>query len=251
MQTITVHTSQNIDIDYEVASLGDRILAYLIDGGIFFLVYILGIIIYFSSQGSGAAVNGVLVASLLIIYFALFVFYDLICELFLNGQSIGKRLMKIKVISLDGSQPTIGQYLLRWLFRIVDFTFTSGLCALISTAVSENKQRVGDMVAGTTLIKTVPRTKADHIAFTPVLENYEPTYPQVNQLNDRDIELIHEVIHTYMQTGNTTVVYNMAEKVREHLNVAPREDIDSLQFLQLIIKDYNYTLSAGDPHFNA
>lgn len=243
MQTITVHTSQNIDIDYEVASLGDRILAYLIDGGIFFLVYILGIIIYFSSQGSGAAVNGVLVASLLIIYFALFVFYDLICELFLNGQSIGKRLMKIKVISLDGSQPTIGQYLLRWLFRIVDFTFTSGLCALISTAVSENKQRVGDMVAGTTLIKTVPRTKADHIAFTPVLENYEPTYPQVSQLNDRDIELIHEVIHTYMQTGNTTVVYNMAEKVREHLNVAPREDIDSLQFLQLIIKDYNYLTS--------
>jgi uncharacterized RDD family membrane protein YckC len=243
MQTITVHTSQNIDIDYEVASLGDRLLAYLIDGGIFVLIYIIAIIIGISGAAISGAAGQVFALVLIIIYFALYVFYDLACEVFMNGQSFGKRLMKIKVISLDGAQPTIGQYLLRWLFRIVDFTLTGGLCGLISVAVSDNKQRVGDMVAGTTLIKTEPRTKKDDIAFIPAEENYEPVYTQATQLSDRDVELIHEVIRAYLQTGNTTVVYNMAEKVREHLNIAPRQDINSLQFLQIILKDYNHITS--------
>ena len=243
MQTITVHTSQNIDIDYEVASLGDRLLAYLIDGGIFALIYILAIIIGISTSAISGGAGSVFIIVLVVIYFTLYVFYDLACEVFMNGQSFGKRLMKIKVISLDGAQPTIGQYLLRWLFRIVDFTLTGGLCGLISVAVSDNKQRVGDMVAGTTLIKTEPRTKENDIAFIPGEESYEPVYTQATQLSDRDIELIHEVIRTYLQTGNTTVVYNMAEKVREHLNIAARQDINSLQFLQIILKDYNHITS--------
>ncbi len=249
MQTVTVHTSQNIDIDYEVATLGDRVLARLIDLGMYILILVLGVLLVIMTdvlKGIGEAMTIFLV----IVYASLYVFYDIVCEVFLNGQSVGKRVMKIKVVSIDGAQPTIGQYLLRWLFRIVDFTLTSSLCALISVAVSDKKQRVGDMVAGTTLVKTTPRTKADHIAFMPAMENYQPVYPQATQLNDRDIELIHEVIRTYMQTGNTTVVYNMAEKVRVHLNVPAREDIDSLQFLQIVIKDYNYTVSNTDANFN-
>lgn len=248
MQTVTVNTSQNIDIDYEVAGLGDRVLARLIDMGIFILIIILGGLV--AIMNNYRSLNEVMIIILIVIYASLYVFYDLVCEIFLNGQSVGKRVMKIKVISIDGAQPTLGQFLLRWLFRIVDFSLTSSLCALISVAVSDKKQRVGDMVAGTTLIKTQPRTQEEHIAFRPVIENYEPVYTEVTQLSDRDIELIHEVIRTYMQTGNTTVVYNMAEKVREHLNIAPRQDIDSLQFLQIIIKDYNYTVSANDSNFN-
>ncbi|MFD1258475.1 RDD family protein [Mucilaginibacter terrae] len=239
MQTVTVHTSQNIDIDYEVASLGDRVLARLIDMAIFFLIIILAGLIILMSDGYEALSN-VMIVVLIVIYASLYVFYDLVCEVFMNGQSVGKRLRKIKVVSIDGAQPSISQYLLRWLFRIVDFTLTSSLCGLISVAVSDKKQRVGDMVAGTTLIKTEPRTQAEHIAFNPVEENYEPQYPQATQLSDRDVELIHEVIRTYMQTGNTMVVYNMAERVKEHLSVPAREDINSLEFLEIILKDYNY-----------
>jgi len=242
MQTVTVHTSQNIDIDYEVADLGDRILARLIDMAIFTAIVILTGLIILMSRGY-EALSDVLIVVLIVVYASLYVFYDLVCEVFLNGQSVGKRLRKIKVVSIDGAQPTIGQYLLRWLFRIVDFTLTSGLCALISVAVSDNKQRVGDMVAGTTLIKTEPRTQAEHIAFSPAEEDYQPQYTQAAQLGDRDVELIHEVIRTYTQTGNTMVVYNMAEKVREHLGIAAREDINSLQFLEIVLKDYNHLTS--------
>jgi uncharacterized RDD family membrane protein YckC len=242
MQTVTVHTSQNIDIDYEVADLGDRVLARLIDGCLFVLLIILcGILVIIA--GGYESLSNVMVVIGIIVYASMYVFYDLICEIFMNGQSIGKRVRKIKVISLDGAQPTVGQYLLRWLFRIVDFTFTSSLCGLITVAVSDKKQRVGDMVAGTTLIKTEPRTQMDKVAFTPAELNYEPVYTEASQLNDRDVELIHEVIQTYRQTGNTVVVFNMAQKISEHLRINPKPEMDSLQFLQTIIKDYNHIIS--------
>ncbi|WP_158825262.1 RDD family protein [Mucilaginibacter lacusdianchii] len=250
MQTITITTSQNIDIDYEVAGLGERILAYLIDGGIFMALYFLGVIIAVATASVAASSIGYIIA--IAVYFGLYVFYDLVCEIFMNGQSLGKRVMKIKVVSLDGGQPTIGQYLLRWLFRIVDVTITSGVCALITVAVSDKSQRVGDMVAGTTLIKTNPRTKMDSIAFMPAGQtDYEPVYKEVTQLNDKEVALIHEVIHTYMQTGNTAVVYNMAARIKEHLNVQAMERMDDLQFLQTVVKDYNYISANADYNFNA
>ena len=139
MQTINITTSQNIDIDYEIAGLGERIVARLIDYAIFMLILIFGsIILGISETVRESPVRTVVIY---IIIGSLYVFYDLVCEIFMNGQSIGKRVMKIKVISLDGSRPTISQFLLRWVFRLVDFTLTLDMCALITAAVTENNQR--------------------------------------------------------------------------------------------------------------
>jgi uncharacterized RDD family membrane protein YckC len=239
MQTIKITTSQNIDIDYEIAGLGERILARLIDLGIFFLIFVLGIFIgsiteLFQNSGVGSVI-------LLTIYATLFVFYDLIFETFMNGQSIGKRIMKIKVISLDGAQPRFGQYLLRWLFRIVDFLIIEpGAIALVVAAISEKPQRIGDMVAGTMLIRTSPRTQMDNIVFMPVYDGYQPVFKEAGQLNDKDVELMHEIISAYIKTGNNVVVYNMALRVKEHLNITPPNGMNDMLFLQTIIKDYNH-----------
>jgi uncharacterized RDD family membrane protein YckC len=245
MQTIRITTSQNIDIDYEVAGLGERIVARLIDLAIFFLIFILGLFIL----GFTASVNHSDVGTVIIItiYAILFVFYDLLFEVFMNGQSIGKRIMKIKVISLDGGQPRFGQYLLRWLFRIVDFALIEpGLIALIIAAVSEKPQRIGDMVAGTMLIRTVPRTKMDNIVFMPMYDGYQPVFKEAGQLTDKDVELIHEIINAYMKTGNNVVVYNMALRVKEHLHITPPNGMNDMLFLQTIIKDYNHISSQAD-----
>lgn len=238
MQTIRITTPQNIDIDYEIAGLGERILARLIDYGIFIFIYILGLIV-FSSLGM-LNDSGVAIVVIVIIFAVLYVFYDLICEIFMNGQSVGKRIMKIKVISLDGARPSISQYLMRWLFRIVDFSITLDLCALITAAVSENNQRVGDMVAGTTLIKTNPRTQIGSIAFMPAYEGYQPIFKEAGQLNDKAVELIQEVINTYIKTGNSVVVYNMATRVKEHLGITPPKGMNDMLFLQTISKDYSH-----------
>ncbi|MBS7566081.1 RDD family protein [Mucilaginibacter sp. Bleaf8] len=250
MQTVRITTSQNITIDYEVAGLGERMLAYLVDAGIFIILYLLGILIGVGGAVAGGSGAGLIV--LVIIYFALFVFYDLACEIFMNGQSFGKRVMKIKVVSLNGGQPSIGQYLLRWIFRIVDMSLTSGVCAIVTIAASGKSQRLGDIVAGTTLIKTEPRSKMDQIAHMPVADvNYEPVYKEAGNLTDKDVALIHEVIQTYMQTGNTAVVYSMANQIKQHLNISIHNGMDELLFLQTVVKDYNHLTVSSSYNFNA
>jgi hypothetical protein len=146
------------------------------------------------------------------------------------------------VISLDGGQASVGQYLLRWVFRIVDFGLTSGACALISVAVSDKSQRVGDMVAGTTLIKTIARTQIDALAFSPVNEDYTPIFNEVTQLNDKDIILIHEVLSSYIKSGNSVILYNTAEKLKQVLNI--QTQMDDMHFLQTLVKDYNHIAAA-------
>jgi hypothetical protein len=102
------------------------------------------------------------------------------------------------------------------------------------------------MVAGTTLIKTNPRTQINSIAFMPSNDGYQPVFKEAGQLNDKDVELIHEVINTYIKTGNNIVVYNMALRVKEHLNVMPPNGMNDMLFLQTISKDYNYISAQVD-----
>src|ERR1700761_5193159 len=170
MGVIVVQTAQNIEIEYEIGGLGERILARLIDFAVF-IPFVIALFIAAAAQMDNIAL-GIFGVVLVLIY----AFYDLVFEVFFNGQSLGKRVMKIKVISLDGARPKFSQYLLRWLFRIVDFTLTLQVCGLITAAVSNKQQRVGDIVAGTTLIKTKPRTTINNLVFTPVVNEYEPVF---------------------------------------------------------------------------
>jgi uncharacterized RDD family membrane protein YckC len=215
MQTIRITTSQNIDIDYELAGLGERIVASLIDFGIFILIAILCAIAGVSLQAMD--VFGVV---FIIIYAALYVFYDLACEVFMNGQSVGKKV--------------------RWLFRIIDFGISGGAVALVVAAISDKVQRIGDLVAGTILIKTVQRTKIEHIAFRPVLDGYEPVFANAAELTEQDIDLINEVINSYIKTGNNVLVYNMAIRTKERLGVTPPESMNDMRFLQTVLKDYAF-----------
>ncbi|MDN3587391.1 RDD family protein [Pedobacter aquatilis] len=240
METITISTAQNVDIEYEVAGLGERIAARLIDLAGFAVLYIVVLILMVAAQFS---TSGNISIVLIILFAVIFIFYDLVCEMLMNGQSFGKKIMKIKVISLDGGQPTFGQYLMRWIFRIVDFGvwFGWGVVALISVAVTEKHQRIGDKLAKTTLIKTVPRTKIDNVAFSFSLpEDYEPIFKEVLHLNDRDAELVYEVLTGYYTTGNADLIYAMAAKIKAHIAVNIPAGMNELQFLETVMRDYKH-----------
>lgn len=238
MALITVHTTQNVDIDYEIGGLGERIVARLIDFCVF-VPFAIILMLVASSSGSASIVLVIIVA-------VVYVFYDLLCEMFLNGQSFGKRIMKIRVISLDGNRPRFSQYLLRWLLRMVDFTMGGGLVALITAAVTSNGQRVGNLVAGTALIRTIPRTQADNLVYSEVKTDYEPVFSQVNQLTDNDIALVHEVINNYFKTGANEPVNSLANRIRAHLQLSLPPNMDSMQFLQTLLKDYSAINSVSE-----
>lgn len=239
MEIVTVHTAQNIDIDHEVGGLGERIVARLIDTGLIVPMIIIGMIL-----GPHLTRSGII--AMAIVFLAIFTFYDLVCEVFFNGQSFGKKIMKIRVISLDGGRPRLSQFLLRWLFRLVDFTISGGVAALITAIVTDKSQRLGDLVAGTVLIRTVPRTERNKVSYVATSEEYEPVFPQAVQLTDRDVALILEVINNYVQTGNNVAVYQLADKIRSHLNIVLPPDMNSMQFLQTMLKDYSHITTHAD-----
>jgi uncharacterized RDD family membrane protein YckC len=241
MNTISITTSQNIELEYELGSLGDRIIGRILD----FIVLIAYGIIIFVVIGFGNLERFMNNNAWFIVIFIVIpvVFYDLLSEIFLNGQSLGKKIMGIKVISLNGNQPSFGQYLIRWLFRIVDFSFSGSFVALITVAATEKKQRLGDIVAGTVLVKTKPRTQISDTIFQTVSEdNYQVMYPEVINLRDQDVQLIKEILKSVNQSGNTALAYQAQEKIEKVLNIRSRH-YDSKSFLNAVLVDYNYITS--------
>lgn len=238
MNTIKITTTQNIELEYELASVGERIAGYFVDL-LVIIAYII-VILFIMIGGNIIGWNSVI----LFLFFIPVFFYDLVSEIYMNGQSVGKRVMKIKVVSLDGGQASVGQYLIRWLFRLVDFSMTNNLCALICVAVSEKKQRVGDMVGGTTLIRTTPRTAFQQTIYVPTQQvDYTVSFPEVANLADKDMQLIKEVIISVNRTGNMMLAHEASEKIKKTLNI--QTSMPPLPFLQVLLSDYNH-LTSGE-----
>ncbi|HEX8334575.1 MAG TPA: RDD family protein [Segetibacter sp.] len=241
MNTIKITTSQNIDVEYELGSLGDRVLGRILDG----LVIIAYCLIFAAIVGFGGIMEFIVenVWLVVIVIMLPILFYDLLCEMFLNGQSFGKKIMKIKVISLNGEQPTFSQYLIRWLFRLVDFSLSSSLVALVTVAVTDKRQRLGDIIAGTTLVKTTTRVNIDdtlYVQTAPV--DYKVTYPEVINLNDRDIQLVKEVLINVRRSGNTMLAVEAQHKIESVLKIKNLH-ADPMSFLHVILADYNHLAS--------
>jgi len=241
MAVISITTTQNIEIRYDLASLGDRIVASIIDN-VIKAAYVI-IIVLFTGLTSSTFNNSL--GWIIILLFLPVAFYSLLSEVFLNGQSVGKRIMGIKVISLNGNQATFSQYLQRWLFRVVDLLMFSGIIAVIAVAATEKHQRIGDLIAGTTLVKTKPRSNIEQTLYVPVAEtSYNVTYPEVINLRDSDMQLIKEVILNVRKSGNPMLAWQTVEKLEAVLHIKNQYD-DPMNFLYVLLSDYNH-LAARD-----
>ncbi len=230
MSIIRIETTQNVFIEYEAGSLGDRIVAWLID---FFVLFAYTFIIF--------AILGTLEIKneyWFIIFVALpWFLYDLLAEIFFQGQSVGKAQMKLKVIALNGKQPSIGKYLLRWIFRPIDMLLLGpGLVAILAVLGSGRGQRLGDMVAATSVVSTRKKHRRKAVAIPDLEEDYEPVFPEVSLLSDRDIAIIKEAIAAYKLGEPNAPTLMAAAKVKEVLHI--EHDLPPLRFLKTIVKDY-------------
>lgn len=235
METIRVRTTQNVFIEYPIASLGDRIIAYIIDALIITGYQIICYLILDELDIQGET-------TWIILFFFPFFLYHPLFEIFMNGQSPGKKQMRIKVVSMDGSSPTIGAYLMRWLFRLVEILLLRGALAMVTIAANGKGQRLGDLAAGTSVVKLVPQhaTSAQQV-FTLVEEGYQPQYTEVTQLNDFDIELMQTALTVSRESGNAAPVTLLTEKVKSLLGI--QSDLAPVKFLYTIIKDYSFLTS--------
>ena len=240
MSSIRVHTAQNVTLEYEIASLGDRIVAAIIDYVILIAWAMLCALLLVIPVLSGTSVSkssfGPLAIVVMFLAYAPLVFYNLVCEVFFNGQSIGKKARDIKVMRLDGTAPSIGDYLLRWLLRIIDFQF-AGLVAIISIAASQRGQRLGDMAAGTTVVKVRPTTGFENtLGGLSSIAGYQVVFPQVAVLADHDVALVRQLLQQASARGNYEILNQIANKVKSLTGI--NTDLQDEPFLKTVLRDY-------------
>lgn len=255
MSLVKLDTGFNIEIEFPITPFHKRLFAWVIDliVQIAYLWIVEKIIAGMAGAGWESAYPW-----LAVIYFMPVLLYHFVCELILNGQSPGKKAAGIKVITEEGGQPSVSQYLLRWAFKPIDLPFWllfgiiqggwpgwmfifvfSGLACLIMT---KRSQRIGDLIAGTVLIDTQNKTSWQDTVFMDVEENYQAAFPEVMRLSDRDINSIKQVLGM-VQTrfDNREYADRVARKIKTALNI--NTDMDCVDFLEKLIKDYNHLSS--------
>ena len=244
MSQIDITTSQNINIQYQVAGIGERIAAFLIDM-IIKIAYVivlytvlskfLNLETYFNSLDRSS-----IVAILTMITLPVHL-YTLVFESLMEGQTPGKRLMKIRVVKIDGYQASFGDYLVRWVFRLIDITSNSGVVGIISMIVSKNNQRLGGIASGTAVISLKNKTGISQTILEHLDEGYTGTYPQVVALSDNDVRIIKETFTRAMTTYDRQVISAIAAKIRETIKLDPDQVKQTeQQFIRTVIKDYSH-----------
>jgi uncharacterized RDD family membrane protein YckC len=244
MQTIEIQTAQNVNIEYPVASVGDRVVAAIIDQLIMvgYLIAIIFLYIWLLNLTEGSPLHFP-VAYFVILFLPLF-FYHLLCETFLNGQSFGKKIMKMRVVKLDGSQAGIGSYFLRWILAPIDIYFTYGSVGLITMLINGKGQRLGDLAANTTIVKLKTEAKLDDTILQATPVNYEVKLPEVSNLNDKDISIVKEVLDLNYKNPDAMMYEKILHKTKEAIEKKIRitSNLHPLTFLDTVLKDYNYLL---------
>lgn len=263
MSIVKVATNFNIDIEFAAPPFYRRLVAWVIDMVVLiFYVVVASKFLASINEGFSSDEDNMTrwaITLLLILPFAL---YHVILEITMNGQSIGKKIMGIKVVSENGGRPSISQFIIRWLIRTSDYTLIiviilvpyaflfgptvywgiAGAMALLVTDLilvnTRKQQRLGDILAHTVLIDTKQKEKITDTVFLEVADTYVPQFPQIMQLSDRDINALKGIIDTARKHKDHNMAFMAAEKIKAHLKIDTH--LEPEEFLDVLLKDYNY-----------
>ena len=191
-------------------------------------------------------------------------FYSLYSEILLNGQTLGKKITKIKVINIDGFKPSFIDFTIRWFMRIVDFNFFMlvfiyvfslgldgywGLLSLIffigkmvgffSILSTENNQRVGDLSANTVVIYLKDDTAFSHTIIEELALEYIPKYPHVIKLSDNDMRIVKDTFYSARKARDYKTLIKLRKKIEQVTGITSQEKSDS-EFIDRVLKDYNF-----------
>lgn len=255
MSSVQISTPFNIALDFEIAPFHKRLLASVLDLVIMILYsrimrFVLASVISNSDE--------VYLAVDLLVVSVPILLYHLICEVAFHGQSAGKKALGIRVMSKEGGDPTISQYLIRWFFRVWEWPLTFsfvfpglfiliqlfqvgfyGVIVVIIIAVSGKSQRLGDLAASTVVVNTKINSSIHDTIFMEVSsKTYEVMFPQVMKLSDRDINTIKTVLNDMYKTQRYETAHRIADRIKSVLQLQTNLEVDL--FLERLMADYNY-----------
>jgi len=231
-----------VNINFTIASIGHRILSYLLDLLVKAAYAIVVFYIFFYYLGVNEMMDGMdnwSRMSIIVLFYFPIIFYSLIFESLMEGQTLGKKILKIKVVKIEGYQASFGDYLIRWVFRIIDVNLSMGVIGLISAVVSSKGQRLGDMTAGTSVITLKNDISINHTILEEIDTHYIPTYPLVIKLSDNDARIIKETFNVARVNRDYAVISKLRSKIEEVTGIKNQSGNEE-DFIKTILKDYNF-----------
>lgn len=238
MNTVDILTAQNVRITFETAGLPLRVFAFLTDliimGGVFGLYVLL--LTSFDAEHSDLLLQ--------LGAFLWFGFYSLFSEFFGNGQSPGKRALGIQVIKLSGDELDFFDCFSRWSTRLFEIYLSLGSIAAIFIAGKHKGQRLGDLLAGTCLIR---KHSSSGFRLKDILrlnamqkDTYHFTYPQAEKLHEKDVIRIKTLLrrkNRYPNKAHEEATEALCIKLKDLLGLAEIPENREL-FLNTLVSDY-------------
>lgn len=241
MSELTINTTQNVTINFTAASIGHRLLAFGIDL-LIMIAYIISVFMLLHYSGLLSIVQGMDGWSQMAVNSLIFIpvmFYSLIFETFFEGQSLGKKLVRIKVVKIEGYQASFGDYLIRWLLRLIDIVICSGVVGFVAIVVNSKAQRLGDMAAGTSVITLRNNVNISSTILEEINDDYKPTYPLVIKLSDNDVRIIKENFIRAKAGHDRDLMTKLVDKI-ESVTGIKNQNGNQVDFINTILKDYNF-----------
>jgi uncharacterized RDD family membrane protein YckC len=152
---VRVRTPENIELEYQLAGIGSRAVAQILDLLILMATYaFLAIaVLYWGLSHLLNAATPYIVGVAVFLYFFLFWGYFILFEYYMSGQTLGKRIIKLRVVHQDGRHTSFLSVLLRNVFRLIDILPSGYLVGLIVMILDPRERRLGDLVAGTIVVQ--------------------------------------------------------------------------------------------------
>jgi len=260
---LTINTPFNIDLEFSLAAFHKRMFAWLLDL-LFMFIYSYFMMLFIMGNLSNERFRidslerwTIVLAFVLVVIPVLF--YHLIFELLLNGRSPGKLILGLQVMNSEGASPTLSQYVLRWMLCLPNYSLllllsiinpamfilvgmALGMLSLpdvISIASSARSQRLGDLAAGTVVVDIRYKMNIGETIYMELEDTaYQPLFPQVLQLSDKDINGIRNLMSSKITKERENYILRVAYRIEEVLQI--KMNGEPLVFLQTLLKDYNY-----------
>ncbi len=260
MPHIRIATVFNIELEFEAADLPRRLVAYLLDFTLMLLYFMIGkYVLYGGSQADDMEMMESKMGIDILLISTPLLLYSLVCEVTFHGQTLGKRLLDIRVVSLDGKEPSISQYLIRWMFRAFEWPFffgyvffsgvnlmafiivtgMLGIGVITAIAITPKNQRLGDLAANTAVVRTSTNLSVDDTLFVDISdENYKAQFPEVLKLSDRDMNTVMKILKNYHKSRKKDMCERLAYKIQSVLHI--QTEMEAVSFLKTLVRDYNF-----------
>lgn len=264
-----IDTPENIEFSYNIAGIGSRFLAAIIDTLLLSLLLIglsvvMATVVGVASDANSSASDTL--ASILLVIWALLSFiifwgYYIFFELIWNGQSPGKRSVRLRVVR-DGGRPiTFPASAIRNLVRVIDFLPGFYGMGVLVMFIDPRARRLGDLTGGTMVVKEQHAVSLEHLTARAAQLDPLPQPPQagssapdllpnIQVLNDTDYDLVQEFLRRRNELGRESrdrLGTQLATGIRSRLGVVPEKDEDYELFLERVAHDYRAARQATNP----